>query len=507
MARYIPTFTPFHFFTSMPRPLVHLIYNLLLPVALLLGLPSFLVKGVRRGGLARNFRQRLGFFRRETREALRRSDPVWVHAVSVGEVFLALKIIRALHELAPEQSVVLSTTTTTGHRVAREAAEEINRTRRKRSGPDEEGRELSELPASARLHVIHNPVDLPLVAGSVFRLLQPKALVLVEAEIWPNLVRAARRRDLPVILANARLSPRSESRYRRFRAFVAPVFSQVTLATVPFATDRARWSALGIPEDRIQVTGSVKFDESSTPDPGDKGGKLRGWLESTGFPEGGRILLGASTHEGEELLLARTWRRLREKCPALRLVLVPRHAERGRAIAAQLEAAGEEAVLRTGTKDLEKSGPSSGGGDSGRGDPVPASTDPGTLSSQPSVPSCWIAATTGELRAWYSLAEVVVVGKSFAAAGGQNPVEPLLAGCPVIVGPRMENFAEVVANLRLADGISQVEDEEALQAEAARLLADPEAAADLARRGREAMEKHRGATERTAGTIFQAIRP
>ncbi len=440
----------------MPRLFIYLLYNLLLPVVLLVGLPAFLAKGIRRGGLARNFRQRFGSFSPATLDRIGRGRPIWIHAVSVGEIFLALKLVEALQAADPRRRIVLSTTTTTGYRVA--AAKE-----------------------SDTLAVIHNPVDLPWIAGRVLRRIDPCALVLVEAEIWPNLVALAKRRGIPVLLANARLSPRSERRYRRARALVAPVFSLLDGATVPFAEDKARWAALGIAPDRIEVAGSVKFDNAAPAEPAaDKSRKLAAWLSATGLPEGRRLLLGASTHDGEELLLAGLARELRADFPEIELVLVPRHAERGPEIAARLHAEGFDPVLRAGTW---------------RG----ATDTPGPRTR------VWIADTTGELRAWFALAELVVVGKSFHGSGGQNPVEPILADRPVVVGPRMENFAEVVAELVEAGGLRQVADAGQLPQALRELLRDPAAGRAMARAGATAMARHAGAAARNAAWILHAI--
>jgi 3-deoxy-D-manno-octulosonic-acid transferase len=440
----------------MTRPLVYLLYNLLLPVVLLLGLPAFLAKGLRRGGLARNFRQRLGFFSGDALARIAAKRPVWIHAVSVGEVFIALKLVEALRAASPGVPLVLSTTTTTGYRVA---AEKV----------------------SDALTVIHNPVDLPWVAARVLRLVDPRALVLVEAEIWPNLVGLAKRRGVPVLLANARLSPRSERRYGKARAFVAPVFSLLDGVTVPFDGDIARWAALGISEDRIEVTGSVKFDNSGPAAVSEAlAGELGSWLAATGLPSGARILIGASTHEGEERLLAGLARGLKADFPGLELVLVPRHAERGAEIASRLREDGFDPVLRVGP-----------GSDAGKLDPTR--------------PRVWIANTTGELRAWYGLAELVFVGKSLRGLGGQNPVEPVLAGKPVVVGPNMQNFAEVVAELRDLGGLRQVDDEAGLVDALRDILQDPEAGRAMASRGAVAMARHAGSAERNAAWIFGAI--
>ncbi len=443
----------------MPRPLVYLIYNLLLPLLLLVGFPAFIIKGIRRGGLARNFGQRLGFFDKETTAALAKDGNLWMHAVSVGEVFVALKIIRALHKTNPAQPIVLSTTTTTGFRVAEENLESPNVT------------------------VIHNPVDLPWVAASVLRRINPEKLILVEAEIWPNLVGLAKRRGIPVCLVNARLSPRSEKRYQKFRALIEPIFSLVDLAAVPFEVDRQRWSSIGIREEIIDVVGSVKFDESKDlAPPPEQITELQNWLSENGLDcANSRILLAGSTHDGEEQMAVWVWRNLREEFKNLALVIVPRHQERGAEIATQLDAMGVDLTLLRG-------GPNR----------VRSETQQGTVSDGETV---YVANTTGELRSWFQLADVVMVGKSFTGKGGQNPVEPVLAGKPVIVGPNMQNFSDVVSDLIRVDGITQVADEKGWQEAAAEFLRDPESGKAQAERGKTAMTNHIGAAERTASLL------
>jgi len=196
------------------------------------------------------------------------------------------------------------------------------------------------------------------------------------------------------------------------------------------------------------------------------------------MPATRRLLLGGSTHEGEELLLARAARELKAEFPGLELVLVPRHAERGPEISARLREAGFDPVLRSGC---------------GR---VGSSSEEGANPAR-----VWIADTTGELRSWYHLAELVVVGKSFHGVGGQNPVEPILAGRPVVVGPRMENFAEVVAELRGLGGLRQIEGEAELLPALRELLRDPESGRAMAARGAAAMARHAGAAARNAAWV------
>ena len=448
----------------MPRPLVYLIYNLLLPLVLILGLPGFVIKGLRRGGLARNFRQRLGFFSPSMRKRFHEHQPIWIHAVSVGEIFVALKIIDSIRAVAPSQSIVLSTTTTTGYRVAAEKESET-------------------------LAVIHNPVDLPFVTARVIRQIDPSELVLIEAEIWPNLVGQLKRRGVPVLLVNARLSPRSERRYVKCRALIEPIFSLLDGATVPFEIDRDRWAGLGVPRDKIEVTGSVKFDNAVHSSENAKlQEELRHWLAATGMPHSRRILLAGSTHEGEERLIAEIAFQLKSDFPDLFLVIVPRHAERGAVIASQLDARGFDPVLRVAANRV--------GSGTGEGSASPESPSRGRI---------WIANTTGELRSWFQLAEVVIIGKSFCSEGGQNPVEPILSGKPVVVGPHMENFTDVVTELITVGGICQVANEGALAPALLELFNDPAHGIELARRGATAMARHEGASARNAAIILSTV--
>ena len=439
----------------MSRFWVYLLYNLLLPVVLLIGFPRFVMKGIQRGGLARNFRQRLGHYRPEVREQLSRSGNLWIHAVSVGEVLVALKLIRELRQQRPEASIVLSTTTTTGYRLA-----------------DEET-------SSDREHitVIHNPVDLPWIVHRVLNRIRPERLILVEAEVWPNLVQQAVARRIPVILVNARLSDRSESRFRKFGALTRPIFSQIDRVGVPFEGDIDRWEGLGIERDRITVTGSVKFDEDPAARPESQVAELASWLAENEFPDKGKILLAGSTHAGEEALIGRAWLTLRERFPDLQYVVVPRHAERAREVASDLRTLGCHPVLK---QPLGEASPEE---------------------RNPDAAPVWIANTTGELRAWYHLSDLVVVGKSFLGRGGQNPVEPVVAGKPVVVGPHMQNFRAIVADLLRAGGIRQLEGQD-LAEELGRLQEHPEEAGDLARKGAEALARHSGASRRTAELVL-----
>ena len=430
--------------------LILLLYNALLPLGLLILLPASLLKMRKRGGYGGLFWQRFGFFERSVRERLAavRGRCWWIHAVSVGEVNIARKLIDEILRQEPALRIVLSVTTTTGHAVA-----------------------LDHAPKA--VDVIYSPLDLRSVTRSVLKRIRPQRLVLVEAEVWPNLVRLATRRGIPVCLVNARLSPRSERRYAKLRWITAPVFRMLDRVLVQEPDDATRWANLGVRTDRIQVTGSIKFDQAGAAGPPEeKRAAFRALLHARWGAPLPRFVLAASTHAGEEKALAELWAPLRAAHPDARLLLAPRHAERRAEVRAEVEATGLTAVLRS-QPDEAVSGP----------------------------PDVMILDSTGELAAWQSLASIVIIGKSFLATGGQNPVEAIAAKVPVLAGPHMENFAALMRLLLRADGIRQVESLPALAPALGEWLASPALAAELAVRGRKALDSHSGATLKTVRAL------
>ena len=431
--------------------LLRFFYNLAYPVVLVVMLPWLVNRMLRRGKYRHKFGQRFAIYSRRVRKRLHGGGRTWVHAVSVGEVLIAMKLIRRLREREPERRFVLSTTTSTGFALANEQRSEW-------------------------LEPIYNPLDFFAFTRQALDLIRPDQIVLVEAEVWPNLVCQARARGVPIALVNARLSPRSESRFRTFRAITAPLFNRLDVICVQEPEDVDRWRSLGVSADRIRHTGSIKFDDafSAAREPRD----FRPILASLGVPAGAPVLLGASTHKGEEAVLARACLELKARFPDLFFISVPRHAERAREVREDLEALGLTVVNRTALDD-------------------PPST------SQPA--DVLLVDSTGELRDWYACATVVFVGKSLLSRGGQNPAEPIMAGRPVAFGPNMQNFAVLVHGLIHGQGAVQVPDEAALPTALAPLLGDAGARATLVRNGQAVIASHRGATDRTC-EILSALR-
>jgi 3-deoxy-D-manno-octulosonic-acid transferase len=422
---------------------VRFLYNVVFPMAVLLMLPSFLVRMIRRGKYRHKFGQRFGIYSPGVREKIAGTGRVWLHAVSVGEVNIALKLIQALRDADPSLVFILSTTTSTGFKLAASRK-------------------------SPWLEPIYNPLDFLPVVRRVMQTIRPRALILVEAEVWPNVVCEARRLGAKAVLVNARLSPRSEKRFRAARMIAAPLFNQLDALYLQEPEDIARWTSLGVRQDKLHVTGSIKFDDSAAAARPVR--NFRPVLDALGVPVDAPVLLGGSTFAGEEEILARVFLELRKSRPDLFLILVPRHHERGDAVARQMERLGLKVARRT-------------------------------QSDQRTRPDVLLVDTTGELVSWYLCATVVFMGKSLCDRGGQNPAEPLAAGVPVVFGPHMRNFASLVQGLLRNQAAMEISDEATLQVAVELLLSSPEKRNAMVRRGVKCLEIHRGATDRTVSLL------
>jgi 3-deoxy-D-manno-octulosonic-acid transferase len=297
-------------------------------------------------------------------------------------------------------------------------------------------------------------------------------LVLIEGGIWPNLLSAARSEKVPVFLVCARLSPRSEKRWRRFPGFARAVWKLFDQVCVPEQTDMARFAGIGVEERRLVHTGSLKFDNATSETPS-REEEFRSLVTPLGFT--GEILVAGSTWAPEEKLLAEMLGELRRTSPDLHLIVVPRHVERSDEVERQF--AGWKVARRS---RLPQPGPA----------------------------DVLLVDTTGELRDWYRLGTVVFVGKSMPGVseiGGQNAGEPAALGLPVVFGPHMENFAAIVAHLKKQVAAVMVPDAASLAHALVELFGDPSRRAAIGERARTALEQHQGATERTASALMAAI--
>ena len=429
------------------------IYNVLFAVAYAVMLPQFVLRMKRRGGYRSRMGDRFGRYPEEVANRLcRGGDFVWIHAVSVGEVYVAGQVMRSLREREPGIRFAFSTTSSTGWKEAE-----------KQVGPEDV--------------LIYNPLDFPLCVRRALDAVRPRALILTESEIWPNLIRACHRRGVPLFLVNARVSDRSAPGYRRLRFWFGPVLRMFTAILAQSEADKRRLTEAGADPGRVEVTGSFKFDVANR-DPG-KEKAVGEFLASHDCGSDRVVLLGGSTWPGEDAVLIGIYKRLCLKHPALRLVIVPRHFEKADAVQAEIEKSGLACVRKS------RGGP-----------PSPPSAAPAVV----------VGDTTGELMGFYGNAQIVFVGKSLCEHGAQNMIEPCLCGAATLVGPNTENFRPVMSDLLEAGALIQVPDEAALEREIGRLVADAAERRALGERGVAAVVRRKGVVGRCAAVLVAQVR-
>ncbi len=405
------------------------IWNVLYPLVVVLAAPFWMVKMFRRDGWGSGLLERLGIYERDAE--YEKSGAVYLHAVSVGEVLLALKLITKWRE-THDAHFILVPTTATGMAVAREKA-----------------------PRGVR--VIYAPLDFGFLIRRVMMRFTPVAVVMVESELWPNLITQTHRMGIPIGVLNARLSPRSGQRLTALKRYVAPFLELLDHVGVPEEEDLKRWQRIGVRPAATVLTGNVKFDPDGAALPR-KRAEFGSMLET--FPPR-PIAMAISTFSGEEEYLDAVFRDA-----GFQSVIVPRHAERRAEVARAL---GDHVILRS-------------------------------QFTPPLADETFVIDSTGELCDWTAHADVVVIGKSFLEKGGQNPSEAILAGVPVICGPHMANFEPLVSELIKAGGIQMVNSREELLNALANLPVGQVRAA------RKVLDKHAGAMLRTI-ELFSQERP
>ena len=437
--------------------MVWLIYNLLFAAAFTAAMPYYFFRMYRRGGYRHGFGQRLGWYDEALRRKIAERRRIWVHAVSVGEVSVALRFMDAWRLEQPGIAFVLSTNTSTAHELA--------------------GRSLN--PDDV---LIYFPVDFPPVLRHVIDIIQPRMIVLTEGEWWPNLIRMTRSRAVPIVLINGRMSESSFRGYRRLRWFFSRVVRMVDLICVQSRQDANRLLSLGADPASVHTTGSAKYDAAQQ-DP-DSMRKAQEILQAAGLAPTDTFLLGGSTWPGEETVLLDAYLRFKAINPALRLVLVPRHAERRDKVMSEILSRRLRVVQRSRMEGAKRP------------------TEP---------PDVLLIDTTGELRHLFAVASVIFMGKSLTAHGGQNIIEPAAYRKPIMVGPNLENFKEVVGDFLAADAVIQVPDAQTLSDRLGELLADRSMQTKYGERAAALVQEKRGSLERTlklaAGVLCVAKTP
>lgn len=421
------------------------VYRLLFLPALLLAAPYYLWRMRKRGGYASGFSHRFGEVPPLPPKAPG-APRVWVQAVSVGEMLAIGPLLDGLRRAGLE--IYLTTTTSTGYRLAQEKY------------------------AALTVGIGYFPLDFWACSARAWRRVQPDLCLLMEGERWPEHIHAAQRHGVPVVCVNARLSDRSFRRSAKFAWAVRATARSVAKFLCAAKRDEQRFRALGFPAAKLVTTGNLKLDVAIPILDAAAKDALR---RAVGLPSSGLVLLGSSTWPGEEEALLEALRQARARGLAVSLLLVPRHAERREELRALLAGSGFRFHFRS-------AGPASGPVDVAVGD------------------------TTGELRALTQLADLVFVGKSLPPHdGGQTPVEAAILGKPVLHGPHMTNFRDIIRSLNEAAAVRRVETPLHLVRTAVELLADTAQREALAAAAREWSAANRGATDRTLAEIKRIL--
>ncbi len=412
------------------RHLYSLLFTLLLPLILL----RLYLRSRKSPAYRERLRERFGF-------GARIKEPViWVHAVSVGEVQAAKPLIARLQKKYPEHSLVVTTMTPTG----------------------------AERVADIKGRVQHRyvPYDTPGCIKRFLRRIQPSMLIIMETEIWPNMLYYSHRQHIPSMLVNARMSERSARGYARVNALTTPALNKFTYIAAQGEVDKERLIALGADPEKIQVTGSLKFDFTA---PGEVEKHAKILREQWGVER--KVWIAASTHKGEDEQVLDAFKQLHRALPEAMLVLVPRHPERFNEVAALCQARGFSLVRRSEQRECQ------------------ADT------------AIFLGDSMGELMLFFAASDVAFVGGSLVATGGHNLLEPASLGIPVLTGPHMFNFAEIHRLLRQAEASIEVENSRHLAKELLRLFDDPALCRAVGERGKRLVAQNRGALDRVVALV------
>ncbi len=416
-----------------------IILDLLFLIYAIVYLPVLLLCGKWHGG----FVERAGFFSRALRGQLKRGRNIWIHAVSVGEVMAVDGLLRRLQAEYPDKTIVLSVTTKTGYALARSKY-------------------------SSGIILLHAPLDFTLTVRGFIRMIQPVAYIVAETELWPNLFRELEKKGVPIVVVNGRISDKAYPRYRLAKWFLGSVLGRVRFFCMQSPADAERIIALGALQERVRMVGNIKFDQVPQ--------TTAVISRDENFFGQDMVLLGGSTHPGEEDILLDIFQQLCGAYSSLRLILAPRHPERSAAIAEMVRKRGLEPVLLTEKRSVRRQ------------------------------EQVLIVDTIGQLLRFYAMATVVFVGKSLTVRGGHNIIEPALFEKPILIGPHMQNFRDVARIFIGKGAVMQVEDGRALKKAVQELLDKPHLREELGRKAGDVVRQNCGATEKTLEIIKWALR-
>ncbi len=429
---------------------MYLLYSFLLTLGFIILLPRFIVDAFRSGKYVTGLGERLGNLPQVNRDG---APLIWLHCVSVGEAQAAQSLVRALQKSFPNFRLAISTTTVTGQKIAR------------------------QIFAQQAAAVFYFPIDWAWTVRRVLRKIQPAAVIVMETELWPHLFRESRKRGIPIALVNGRISDKSFRQYQRIRRFMRHVLDDLTLGVMQSENDAERIRDLGLEQNRIRVSGNLKFDSAAVETDERLTNEIRGRF---GLGDGRPLIVAASTHGGEESIVLDAFKRTKQTHPNVRLMLAPRHPERFPEVAALLEASGFTFARRSNA-----------------------------ASSDDTVAEVILLDTIGELRVVYPLAEIVLVGGSLIPHGGHNVIEPARFGVCTITGPHTQNFAAIVKLMLEDNALIQLAPSTDATAEMAsvldRLLSDEANRRMMGQRAQNVCDRNRGAADKTIGFISEIL--
>lgn len=420
--------------------MVRIVYSILVAICIPFVLAKLWWRGLSNLEYRTRRRERLGFFK-----APNEAQDIWIHAVSVGELLAAEPIIRKLMARYPDKKITVTTMTPTSSQL------------------------LEKMFGDQVFHV-YAPYDFPLFVKAFLKRIRPSYVIIMETELWPNMIHYARKMDCPVVLANARLSERSARGYRRLLPAVSWLLQELHLVLCQFESDAERFKSLGISESKIKVTGSLKYDIDLAPGLEEQGRNIRQAL-----PENSVVWVAASTHEGEDAQVLAIHAELKQKFPHLYLVLVPRHPERFESAYEQAKAKG----FKTKRYSEQKS--------------LPADNDVFVLDAM------------GQLMRFFAASDVVFIGGSLVEVGGHNPIEPGALGKPVLMGPHYFNFEVICQQFIEAGALKIASSSSELKDFLEQLVARPDEAKAMGSKALEVVSKGRGAIDRVVNYLAPDI--
>jgi len=422
-----------------------MLYDLAFLLFSLFYLPALIFKGKLHGEMP----ERFGVYGKDKRAALEAAKGcIWIQAVSVGEVALCKNLIPRIMERFPGKSIILSTITKTGNDLARKLY-------------------------SKEAIVIYFPLDFSFVAGKVVAMIKPSLYIMVETEIWPNVVREISRSGAPSVMINGRISDRSFGKYLLVKGFLKDTLGRIGLFCMQSKLDAERVTVLGAPPEKVKITGTMKFDTDMSPGALD----TKKTKEAIGLRDDEELLVAGSTHPGEEEIILTVYKDLVARFPKLKLLIAPRHVERAGEVERVVKGFGFR-VSRIGMH-------------------VPDSRLP-TPDTR-----IFILDQMGVLSSFYSIATIVYIGGSLVKHGGQNPLEAAALERPIVFGPHMFNFRTVTALLVEAGAAVQVRDARQLSEEIESLLKAPDRRSRLGASAKKVVDANRGVTERNVEEIVK----